>query len=295
MFSGRDLLVKLIAEAALRVVGVAGDQTARRDSAEVADIARNLFKWVTDGPVYQAGRCAGQKRPRFGLFQTRHDQVSLCVCPLLARQALHEGIEDTTPPTNETPVIENMLTGIADAAGKEILVLGAGKEVDDGLHIGALAMVEQVGEKGGADLADGRWRTLGQAEQMQVASRVGLGDEQDGLIGGSEDEDLDGEGEERKAWRRLLDVVGAGRCALQRNGRSVGMDRDGEKVTLAIRLVRSLAWWGWTQWLSSSRRRRDVVNAEPMALRQHRCEPVAQRSVVGTRLVDWRIRARRCG
>jgi hypothetical protein len=47
-----------------------------------------------------------------------------------------------------------MLPLVADTPGKEVLCLGASEQVDDGLDILAAAVVKEVCEEGGANLAD---------------------------------------------------------------------------------------------------------------------------------------------
>lgn len=47
------------------------------------------------------------------------------------RTGLEYGIKDSAPPFHEASIVEDMFSGVLDAAGEEVLVLGAGEEGED--------------------------------------------------------------------------------------------------------------------------------------------------------------------
>lgn len=63
-----------------------------------------------------------------------------------------------------------MFSGVLDAAGEEVLVLGAGEEGEDELPILALAGGDEVGEENGGDRSQGGGSAVGEIEEVEVAS-----------------------------------------------------------------------------------------------------------------------------
>lgn len=64
---------------------------------------------------------------------------------------MEDGFEDSAPPFYETSVVKYMFAGVFDAAGEEVLVLGAGEEGDDELTVFSFAVVDEVGDEDGGD------------------------------------------------------------------------------------------------------------------------------------------------
>ena len=83
-----------------------------------------------------------------------------------------------------------MLTGVLDAAGEEVLRLRASEECDDALDVPPPAVLDEVGQEGGGDGADRGRGAAGEVEEVEVAGRIGLRDEEGRRVGGGEDVDF---------------------------------------------------------------------------------------------------------
>ncbi len=62
-----------------------------------------------------------------------------------------DGIEHATPPLDEATVVEDMLRGVLDAAGEEVLVLRSGEQRYDKPDAGPLTGEDEEVDEGGRD------------------------------------------------------------------------------------------------------------------------------------------------
>ena len=223
--------------------------------------------------------CAGLVR-----VQARHKQVPLRihlvhprpirVILFRGRMRSQEGIQHPTPPLYEPAIIQNVLPAMIDAPREKVLALRPRKQADDELDAGPLAVLDEVFDKGGAYVADGTCRAARQAQEREIARRVGLGHKQGGVVGGCVEKDFETQDEDLSSgwWSWLLFSKCC--CVFVFAGQ---VRRQGQEVLLAVCSVGSLVGRRGEEGVGLLGRRGEVVYAEEVVLGEDGGETVGDR------------------
>lgn len=113
----------------------------------------------------------------------------------------------------------------------------------------SFTVFDEVGNEGGRDCSQRRSGSFRKLKEVEVASRIGFGDEEGYEVLGGVDEDFEGED---------LDSL------------VIVMDGDAQEMTFASSLFWFLPWWGGVEGRGRSGRGGKMVDKEALRFRQ-RC------------------------